>query len=170
MSKRFPALQGGFVGRAAYRNSAADPEPSAKLLQSCDTSSTSSEGSERTRENNADYADVIQELVMAWLMEDLDVTASVCQAKLEDVFGDVLALLASDTPQLHKSEAGYPDSIKQLLGWMLDDIGSVARSFHFDPADVFGDALKLIVSDTSLADHITEVAGLSASAFGDHEN
>lgn len=170
MSKPFPASQSGFVGRAAYRNTPADPEPLAALLQSCDTSSAPPEGSESAREDNADYADGIQELVTAWLMEDLDVTASVCQASPEDVFEDALALLASDTPQLHKSEAGYSDSINQLLGWMLDDIGSFARSFDLVPADVFGDALKLIVSDTSLADRIIEVAGLPALAFGDYEN
>lgn len=165
MPKCTPASRGNLAGHLAQRSSPAEPEPFIKLLQSCVASSTSSEGPESAREESANYADGIHELVVGWLMEDLDVTASVCQASPEEVFEDVLSAMVSDAPQFHSSETSYADAVEQLLGWMLDDIGSIARSFDLDPADVFGDALKLIVSDTPLADHIIEAAGLPASAF-----
>lgn len=108
------------------------------------------------RGDGPDYSDEVNELVLTWLMEDLDVTSETCRADPVDVFEDLLALIASETPILHRPDSDYAGAVRQLMDWFLEDVYSVACSFDLDPLLVLDDAINLIVSETSLADRIIE--------------
>lgn len=85
-----------------------------------------------------------------WVLEDLQVTASVCRVDPASLFSDAILLLASETPGLERGDADYAGAVNQLLEWFFEDIDSVARSFDADPVDVFEYALKTIAEDTPL--------------------
>lgn len=102
------------------------------------------------------YSEGIGELVRMWLLEDLDAAAEVHHVDPRDLFEDVLILAVSEAQALHWEGADYADGVRQLLDWFLEDIGSVARAFNLDPADAFEDFMRVIISDTPLADRMLD--------------
>lgn len=106
--------------------------------------------------DDPDYSEGVGELVRMWVLEDLDVVAEVYQVDPRDLFEDVLVLATSETPAFHQGGADYADGIQQLLDWFLEDVGSVARAFGLDPADAFEDFMRVIISDTPLADRMLD--------------
>ena len=118
-------------------------------------------------EGDPDYSDTVNELVLSWLVEDLDITAETCHADPIDVFEDLLTLIISEKPVLHRPDTDYADAVRQLMDWFLEDVGSVACSFELDPADVLVDAFKLIISETDLADRLIEVKAKLGTDFGE---
>jgi len=118
-------------------------------------------------EGDPDCTDTVNELVLSWLVEDLEITAGTCHADPNDVFEDLLALIVSKTPVLHRPEADYAGAVRQLTEWFLEDVESVARSFELDPPDVLVDAFKLAVSETPLADRMIEVKAELGAVFGE---
>lgn len=166
MSKQFTVAQCDRMAHAEQQHTHGTASLSGKLLQSSDRRNSTSEHSNPTREDGADYAEAISEIVLDFWLEDLEATASACQASPCDVFADVFALLLSEAPQLHSGDPGYPGAIKQTMEWMTEDIECVARAFDLDPLDVLEDAMKVVASDTPFTDQILQVMALAESALG----
>lgn len=100
--------------------------------------------------NRPDYCDIVNDLVSGWLSEDLEVMASECQVDPLNLFKDIVTRLVSGTSRLQEADPDYAETVNLLLDWWLEDIGSVARSFDFEPLDVLAEALRVIVEDTAL--------------------
>lgn len=120
--------QAGLAGQAEQDGLAAAASSCGKLLQSYGGPSTSLEQSKSARDDNAVYTDKINELVLMWLVEHLDIAASVCHTDSVAVFKDLLGMIASETPRLQRDETYYADVVSHLLEWFLEDIRSVARA------------------------------------------
>ncbi len=126
-------------------------------LSRSNAKSASQERRESVRQNDPGYADGVDDLVLMWVSEDLDAVASQYGVPHQDLFEDVLAAIATDTPAFHHSGQDYAHGVRLLLDWFSEDIDSIARSFGLEPVEVLEDVLERIISDTPLADPMLDV-------------
>lgn len=100
-----------------------------------------------SREARPRYDDQMDDLVFEWILEDLAIVAYIWEVEPDKVLADVLALIGSDTAALHLPAFDYAEAIRELLDWIAIDAEGIAKAFGLNPADVFVDAVRSIISD-----------------------